>query len=86
MKAKERLYLTLDQKRVVTGGRDAAFLLAGAGCEIRKEHEALVEEFYSKQAKAKAKAEQPKEPEKADPIESRQTRVPKGLSKRGSGT
>ena len=98
MIATERLYLTSDRRRVVEhNNRDASFLLAAPGVEIKKEFVPLVEAFYA----AKAKAKPAPEPEPFNPIpippaseldlsaddtegiENRETRIPKAFRKRG---
>ena len=92
----ERLYLTLDGRRVVDhGNRDAAFLLVSVGAEIPKGYTALVEAFYAaKVARARAESRPAPLPDiaenvpaapplSADDIEGYETRIPTNIRRRG---
>lgn len=92
MIAKERLYLTLDGKRVVAAGPQASKLLASAGSNIQEHYIPLVQAYYAEKTKPKPRdlTQEDKEAPTTeatgppgDPIENRETRIPKVLRKRG---
>ena len=87
MIATERLCLTADERLVVSAAdKRAKFLLCPSGQVIPEKFEPLVRQFYDAQKESAA----PKEPEVdpaeliygEDPVENRETRIPKDLRRR----